>query len=46
MNSSLGTGTAVKITGEWLPSPEGYKQAYELQAQEVIIVGEADAEVY
>jgi aspartyl/asparaginyl-tRNA synthetase len=43
--SSLATGASVKITGEWKESIAGGKQARELLAQEVKIIGEADPEV-
>lgn len=42
---SLGTGTAVTITGQWLPSPPGKEQSYELHADEVKLFGITDAEV-
>lgn len=42
---SLGTGTSVAISGTWQPSPPGKEQKYELKANDVRIIGSADAEV-
>ena len=42
---SLATGTSVLISGIWQPAPPGKEQAYELKANEVKIIGSADAEV-
>lgn len=41
----LTTGAAVKISGLWKPCPPGKEQTHELQATEVTVVGEADAQV-
>ncbi|OAL46062.1 asparaginyl-tRNA synthetase [Pyrenochaeta sp. DS3sAY3a] len=38
----LSTGAAVSVTGKWTPS-QGQGQAYELQAEEVKVLGENDA---
>ena len=35
----------VAIKGQWRPAPSGKNQAYELQAEEVHVVGAADPEV-
>lgn len=43
--SSLGTGTSVAISGIWQPSPPGKEQRFELKAEDVRIIGSADAEV-
>lgn len=40
----LSTGAAVSVTGKWTPS-QGQGQAYELQAEEVKVLGENDATV-
>ncbi|RPB17821.1 asparaginyl-tRNA synthetase [Morchella conica CCBAS932] len=45
-SEGLATGASVKITGEWKKSISGGKQAKELLAQEVKIIGEADPETY
>ena len=42
---SLGTGTAVTISGLWRASPPGKEQTHELHAEDVRVVGTADAEV-
>lgn len=42
---SLGTGTAVAITGTWQAAPPQKEQPYELRAKTVKIIGAADAEV-
>ncbi|KAI9791519.1 MAG: Asparaginyl-tRNA synthetase [Peltula sp. TS41687] len=42
----LSTGTGVKITGRWERSPEGKKQRFELHADEVMVLGLADAKKY
>ncbi|MCJ1475086.1 asparaginyl-tRNA synthetase [Lambiella insularis] len=44
--ASLGTGTAVKISGPWRPSPRGKEQSHELHAESVQIVGITDSELY
>lgn len=44
-NARLGTGTSVRISGLWQPSPAGKEQASELRAQKVEVLGAADAEV-
>ena len=46
LQTSLGTGTAVSITGRLRPSPPGLKQSHELHADHVKIVGSSDAETY
>jgi asparaginyl-tRNA synthetase len=43
--SSITTGCAVSIAGEWKKCPPGAKQSHELVAQNVTLVGEHDAEV-
>lgn len=32
----------MKVTGRWVPSPEGKKQSHELHASEVMMLGLAD----
>ncbi|MCJ1355920.1 MAG: asparaginyl-tRNA synthetase [Icmadophila ericetorum] len=44
--ASLGTGTAVTISGLWKPCPPGKEQTHELHAEDVKIVGVADPETY
>ncbi len=41
----LGIGTAVAIKGSWKASPGG-RQAFEVAADEIVIVGESDASEY
>ena len=41
----LGTGTLVALIGTWQRSPPGKEQDYELQVEELNIIGPADAEV-
>jgi aspartyl/asparaginyl-tRNA synthetase len=41
----LSTGAALRITGQWQPSPSGKEQSHELQATDVQSLGENDAEV-
>jgi len=43
---SLGTGTAVTISGLWRRSPQGKEQSHELHAEHVTIVGATDPESY
>lgn len=42
---SLGTGTAVVMSGLWAPAPPTSDEAYELRVDEVRILGPTDAEV-
>lgn len=42
---SLGTGTAVVMSGLWAPAPPTSGEAYELRVDEVRILGPTDAEV-
>ncbi|KAK2808379.1 hypothetical protein FQN50_004764 [Emmonsiellopsis sp. PD_5] len=44
--AALTTGTAVDVRGLWKPCPPGKEQSHELQATEVRVTGEADAETY
>ena len=44
-DDSLGTGTSVEIIGVWRPAPPGKEQTYELKADSVRILGNADAKV-
>ncbi|MCJ1392416.1 asparaginyl-tRNA synthetase [Xylographa bjoerkii] len=46
MHQSLGTGTAVTISGLWRRSPPGKEQSHELHAEDVTIVGATDPESY
>jgi hypothetical protein len=41
----LSAGSAVRITGEWQPSPPGKEQTHELQAHTVRALGENDSTV-
>lgn len=41
----MGTGTTVEITGVWQRAPPNKEQGYELKAEDVRVVGGADAEV-
>ncbi|MCJ1421877.1 asparaginyl-tRNA synthetase [Xylographa parallela] len=43
---SLGTGTAVTISGSWRRSPPGKEQSHELHAVDVTVVGATDPESY
>ncbi|MCJ1404717.1 asparaginyl-tRNA synthetase [Xylographa trunciseda] len=43
---SLGTGTAVTISGSWRRSPQGKEQSHELHAEDVTILGATDPESY
>ena len=45
MFNSLATGAAVRITGVWQLAPPNKEQEYELLADNITIVGPADAEV-
>lgn len=42
---SLGTGTAVVMSGLWAPAPPTSEEAYELRVDEIRILGPTDAEV-
>lgn len=42
----LSTGIAVAITGQWKESPSGKEQTYELQAEQIRILGQNDATTY
>lgn len=42
---SLGTGTAVVMSGLWASAPPTSEEAYELRVDEVRILGPTDAEV-
>jgi asparaginyl-tRNA synthetase len=42
---NLSTGAALRITGQWQPSPSGKEQSHELLASDVQVLGENDAEV-
>ncbi|KAL8794146.1 MAG: hypothetical protein Q9195_003331 [Heterodermia aff. obscurata] len=42
----LGTGTLVALIGTWQRSPPGKEQEYELQVEELNVIGPADAEKY
>lgn len=41
----LSTGAALRITGQWQPSPSGKEQSHELVASNVQVLGDNDAEV-
>ena len=41
----LGTGTLVAIKGLWREAPKGKEQPFELEAEDVQIIGPADSEV-
>jgi len=43
--ANLSTGAALRIIGQWQPSPSGKEQTHELVASDVRILGENDAEV-
>jgi asparaginyl-tRNA synthetase len=41
----LSTGAALRISGQWQPSPSGKEQSHELVASEVQVLGQNDADV-
>jgi asparaginyl-tRNA synthetase len=41
----LSTGAALRVTGQWQPSPSGKEQSHELVASAVEVLGQNDAEV-
>lgn len=45
LSGRLGTGTVVAIKGLWREAPKGKEQNYELHAEDVHIIGRADAQV-
>ncbi|KAI9738218.1 MAG: asparaginyl-tRNA synthetase [Cirrosporium novae-zelandiae] len=44
--SRLSTGCAVELAGHITPSPPGLEQQYELKANDVKVIGEADRQTY
>ena len=42
---SLGTGTAVRLSGVWRSSPSGKEQSHELHVEDVQVLGPANPEV-